>query len=302
MPIKGGWRFCVMAAALLTGGPAVAQEAMASDTPFTLLVDASRYYPDRAQRMEVSGWARLRCVAHEDATLGDCIVVGEGPAEFGFGKSVLMLARSARVRPEVLSGVVGRPSYYKITFQAPGSRRIGLDPVKSPKRKVIEAARPPGADAIGMAGLSCLAPLATNAPLTDCVVEQEGPAGQGFGEAAIALAQTGYSAAIEPVPEKVEIWFGADSLEGKDARGVVTAYGSAGTDLIVSPTASVEAVAGLPRASVKMTCGWTADGQLRDCVADSAATAPAEAVAAVLAFTPNLRVTRKVGFNINWGQ
>jgi hypothetical protein len=303
MSATGIWRSGALAGVLLLAGPAFAQGPLATDTPFTLQVDASHYYPDRAQRMEVAGWARLRCVAHEDAKLSDCVLVGEGPSGYGFGRALMMLSRSMRVRPDVLPEVVGKPSYYRIGFRPDGPGRVPLEAIKPPKPKLIEAARPAGADQIGMATVSCLVPLTAISPLSACVALGEGPTGQGFGAAAVDLAQRAYVANFEPTPARVDLWFGAPMVKTMDGRRLVEAYGSANTALIVAPTASAESLAAMPEQAVKMNCGWSPDGALQDCTVDpTLATTFPDAVKTVLAFTPNLRLVRTATFNILWGQ
>jgi protein TonB len=49
----------------------------------------ARYYPDRAQRMEVSGKATISCTVTAKGTLESCSVVSENPADMGFGDAAL---------------------------------------------------------------------------------------------------------------------------------------------------------------------------------------------------------------------
>jgi len=60
---------------------------------------ASRYYPDRAQRMEVGGRAVVDCRVTPEGKLEDCKVLSESPAEYGFGDAALRLTRFMELAP-----------------------------------------------------------------------------------------------------------------------------------------------------------------------------------------------------------
>ena len=60
-------------------------------------LDISMYYPDRAQRFNVKGQATLRCAIRSDMGLDLCRVIGEYPADFGFGPAAMKLVRHGHV-------------------------------------------------------------------------------------------------------------------------------------------------------------------------------------------------------------
>lgn len=81
----------------------------------------ARYYPDRAQRMEVSGKATISCTVTAKGTLEACFVVSESPADMGFGDAALNLSRLFRMKPKTLDGepVEGRTVVVPLIFQVP---------------------------------------------------------------------------------------------------------------------------------------------------------------------------------------
>lgn len=297
----GGLAAALATAVLIGAGSALAETPGAIDTPVVSLETASRYYPDRAQRMEVSGWARVRCIPREDATLADCVVVGEEPAAYGFGQAVTMLATKLKVRPDVLPTVVGKPAYFKVVFQIPDRRGLDRDPVKPLKREVIEAARPAGADAVGMATVVCAAPLRGRGPLSACIAVGEGPVSQGYAAAAIDLAVGAYQADADRPPAEIDFWLGRQMLEGMGEDREFAIGGGYG--LVLTTPIVADRIAALPESGARVACGWTAEGHLRDCHASPSGPTPSpEAVAAIVALAPDLRLTRSVTFSINWGQ
>jgi protein TonB len=61
-------------------------------------------YPDRAQRMEVSGRAELSCTVTEKGTVANCSVVSEDPADQQFGAAAMKLTRYFKMRPQTRDG------------------------------------------------------------------------------------------------------------------------------------------------------------------------------------------------------
>ncbi len=81
----------------------------------------ARYYPDRAQRMEVNGRATISCTVTAKGTLEGCRVVAENPADYGFGDAAIKLSRLFRMKPKTLDGapVDGGAITVPIVFQVP---------------------------------------------------------------------------------------------------------------------------------------------------------------------------------------
>jgi TonB family protein len=99
--------------------PAFAQETPHAEVQWTRRPsadDLSRFYPDRAQRLEVGGRATIQCRAAADQTLTDCAVLSESPPDFGFGMAGLMMARRLKFAP---LGKDGSPIAPGVTLDVP---------------------------------------------------------------------------------------------------------------------------------------------------------------------------------------
>lgn len=83
--------------------------------------DMARYYPDRAQRMEVNGRATISCTVNARGTLEGCSVTSENPADYGFGDAAMKLSRLFKMKPKTLDGapVDGGQISIPIVFQVP---------------------------------------------------------------------------------------------------------------------------------------------------------------------------------------
>jgi protein TonB len=66
--------------------------------------DMARYYPDRAQRMEVEGSATISCTVNAKGNLTSCSVTAETPSDMGFGDAAMKLSRMFRMRPQTKDG------------------------------------------------------------------------------------------------------------------------------------------------------------------------------------------------------
>jgi TonB family protein len=60
--------------------------------------DIAQYYPDRAQRLGISGNATISCTSTDAGVLENCHVVSESPADQGFGAAALKMSGLYRVQ------------------------------------------------------------------------------------------------------------------------------------------------------------------------------------------------------------
>lgn len=66
--------------------------------------DMARYYPERAQRLDMSGSVVLQCEVKADGGVSGCFVESETPEDFGFGAAALNLSSLFRMRPLTRGG------------------------------------------------------------------------------------------------------------------------------------------------------------------------------------------------------
>lgn len=293
-------RLGLLAAACLSADPVLARETQSPvrlDTPVKLVGRAPEH-PTQALTLGIRGWGRLRCIARADATLGDCQLVGEAPQGFRFGRTALAAAPQLRValEGEALASIVGKPTYYKISFSGD---RATADQARPSSPALVEAAHPKGAEVVGMVELECRPPASGKGLVSDCVVTAEGPVGQGFAAAAVALAEAEYRTDIEPLPQRFTFYLRRWSFSNRPnplfaAMPEVLTFASLKWREKPGPEEGLQ----LPEVGVLLDCALDADGGLSACRSDAE---PAAAQAA-LAFTPRLRLTRSVSFIVNWGQ
>ena len=83
--------------------------------------DLERYYPERAQRMNVEGRASIACTVNARGTLEGCSVVSEDPGDAGFGDAALRMSKLFKMRPMTRDGspVDGGKITIPISFRLP---------------------------------------------------------------------------------------------------------------------------------------------------------------------------------------
>jgi TonB family protein len=62
------------------------------------------FYPDRAFRMERSGYAVVSCTVSADGRLGNCKVFGQQPDDQGFGSALMKISEQMQMQPTSASG------------------------------------------------------------------------------------------------------------------------------------------------------------------------------------------------------
>ena len=81
--------------------------------------DLAQYYPERAQRLEKTGSATIKCIVNSRGALTSCSVLSEDPADYQFGDAALKLSHIFKLKPATSDGkpVDGGTFTTKITFR-----------------------------------------------------------------------------------------------------------------------------------------------------------------------------------------
>jgi len=159
------------------------------------------YYPPAARAASTGGAATLSCSENEHLALKNCKLVYESPAGYGFGQAALAMAAHSPDQPAVTITTSSKPTFVVVRFGphppsiAPNlllPRHMVVNPalLAPPTLQQLMAAYPTQAalERIeGHARLHCI--VTKTGDLTRCSIAEETPAGKGFGEAAMGLAQ-----------------------------------------------------------------------------------------------------------------
>lgn len=204
-----GFAIAASIAQVVSGGVQAAERPII-EPGWRAVDDVSQFYPERAQRRVVNGWARLRCLVGEDYRAKDCIVVGQDPAGYGFDAAALHIITHGQFDPLAHGeSTAGHIVIKKISFSFGRDSPVGGGSAsdtwaKQPSLSDVARAHPLGAEDYGMADVTCQLVSADGA-LSACSVQSEAPAGQGFGGAALDLA--GLYRLKDVSPPKLQVIF-----------------------------------------------------------------------------------------------
>lgn len=155
-------------------------------------------YPEKARAAKVGGTVVLDCVFASDGRVRKCDPNQENPRGYGFGKAAKDLAPLFRARDLEVGGssIYGAHVHIPVTFAA-AMLTTKEPPIGRPRWAALPTAEealggyPAEAYKAGTPGrvvLSCRVALGGN--MEACEVVSEEPAGQGFGQAGLALSKT----------------------------------------------------------------------------------------------------------------
>jgi TonB family protein len=157
--------------------------------------DMAAAYPKRARQARVAGHATLACAFKSTGRLYDCETIAEEPRGQGFGEAARILAGKFRASPTTNDGAplagagVQLPFDFDpavLTDQAPaiGKPQWSGLPSAEDTQAAFAAVMKAGVGTVRVM-LSCT--VQPGGAVTDCGVTREEPAGQGVGQAALAL-------------------------------------------------------------------------------------------------------------------
>lgn len=104
-----------------------ARKAVFQESPrqYRSLAPAGPYWPERAQRLGISGVAAIDCLVGSDSHLTDCRVALEGPVDQDFGSAAMMMAKRGWMTAAPLNPTESAPAdgrwRFTVEFRNPGA-------------------------------------------------------------------------------------------------------------------------------------------------------------------------------------
>lgn len=164
--------------------------------------DILTYYPPAAKAEHLGGSATLRCRSTIHLAFTGCVVVSEQPVGHGFGKAALAIAAASRELPAITlpPEQAAIPKTFTLSFDpalgiitpnpladnaVPGVPTWTTRPTDDDIAKALRQANTP-AGAIGHTKMTC--GIGPTGQMSGCQLTSETPAGKGYGEATLKLA------------------------------------------------------------------------------------------------------------------
>ncbi|WP_296595333.1 TonB family protein [Phenylobacterium sp.] len=172
--------------ALGVAAPAAAQVWVEAPTSAQM----SAAYPAKAKAEGAGGAVELMCTAARDGGMTACDVLGESPRGYGFGAAARRLAQTHLKAAGVSKNQEIR---VPITFSAELAKGTAST-VKTPQWTALpsvgdmQGAVPKTEGGPNNVRVTLVCDVQAGGSLSGCAVDREEPAGQGFGQAILALA------------------------------------------------------------------------------------------------------------------
>ena len=189
MTMRTGAALAALAAVIPFTTPAAAQAVVAwAEAPG--LADVAAVYPAKAKAAGVAGMVNLSCTVGHDGRPRDCAASGESPSGLGFGYAARKLAEKLRVSDKGLTGQEVRVPVAFDPLVLKGEAPTILRPawVALPSAADFQASFPSTANGVNDVRVTLVCQAVTGGALSQCAVDREEPAGQGYGQAALSLA------------------------------------------------------------------------------------------------------------------
>jgi TonB family protein len=152
------------------------------------VADIAAVYPARAKAEGAGGKVRLACSVGHDNRPRDCSVLTE-TGHYGFGAAAEKLAEKMKVEAD---GMYGQNIFIPFTFDPSvlsGAATVAKPAwVDLPSAQDFQATFPKTENGVNHVRVVLGCTVAADGSLDGCAVNQEDPAGQGYGAGALALA------------------------------------------------------------------------------------------------------------------
>lgn len=182
------------AAAVVVAACSMASAAVAqSDGPNWIeaptVADIAAAYPPKAKAANVGGTVVLSCDIGRDQHPKDCAALKEKPGLYGFGAAARKLAEKLKVDT---ASIVGQNIFIPMTFDPAvlsGAAMVSNPAwAQMPSIQDFQASFPKSQNGVNDIRVVLGCTVEAGGSLGACAVAQETPAGQGYGDGALALA------------------------------------------------------------------------------------------------------------------
>lgn len=176
--------------AALCATAATAQPVAVTWAEVPSAADMAAAYPAKAKAAGAGGMANLSCTIGPNARPRDCAALGESPSGLGFGFAARKLAEKMRVAQ---NGLNGQEVRIPVTFDPAVLKAEPLTITKPawnslPSAQDFQASFPQTANGVNEVRVALVCTAGADGALSGCTVDREEPAGQGYGQGALALA------------------------------------------------------------------------------------------------------------------
>jgi hypothetical protein len=154
------------------------------------VADMAAAYPAKAKAAGVAGMVNLTCTIGHDGHPRECAALGELPSGMGFGFAARKLAEKLRTGEP---GMAGKEVRIPVSFDpalAKGEAPTITKPAWAalPSAQDFQASFPQAANGVNEVRVALVCSVGGDGSLSGCAVDREEPAGQGYGQGALALA------------------------------------------------------------------------------------------------------------------
>lgn len=176
------------------GARPVVEPAMAWQRAPTY-AEVAEAYPEKARKAGVGGLVSLSCHLTSTGALADCGVTREEPRGLGFGMAARRISKlfqaypAAADAPKLEGASVQLPVAFDPVMLKPGEQVVGKPRwVAVPSSEALSASFPKGSTATGVVRVVMQCRIEQGGSISGCKVETEEPAGQGFGQSTLQVA------------------------------------------------------------------------------------------------------------------